>query len=176
MPVEQLVPPDTEVTGAWYGVTHEGESIAVAWQVPGDDPFRLAHGLAIWRRFDDGGAPWRPVAATMYSRRQGVLGISALVADVTADAGDDLLVRADTGGSGGCAMYAAWDLADATEVFTRDLCDAQVDPSADPVGLTLVEAVYETGDAHCCPSAFRTTVLVYEGGAWEVASEETTDV
>jgi hypothetical protein len=73
-------------------------------------------------------------------------------------------------------MYAAWDLADATEVFTRDLCDAQVDPSDDPVGLTLVEAVYGSGDAHCCPSAFRTTVLVYESGSWAVASEETTDV
>jgi hypothetical protein len=49
-----------------------------------------------------------------------------------------------------------------------------VDPSADPVGLTLREAVYRPGDAHCCPSKVRTTVLVDADGEWQTASVDTT--
>ncbi len=43
------------------------------------------------------------------------------------------------------------------------------------MGLEITEAVYAPGDAHCCPSAFRTTVLTYAGdGRWTVASKTVT--
>ena len=46
----------------------------------------------------------------------------------------------------------------------------------DPVGLSIEQAVYRVGDPHCCPSAFKTTVLVYDGdGTWTVASKDVRD-
>jgi hypothetical protein len=70
-----------------------------------------------------------------------------------------------------------WDLGTASEVYDADLCDGRVDPSADPVGLTLVESVHEPDDPHRCPSAVRTTVLSYSAtGTWEVVSETTEEL
>jgi hypothetical protein len=161
VPAVALVPKHTDVTGAWYGRTSSGEAIVVAWQVPGSDPFAHARGLAVWRRFDDGGAPWRPVYGTSYPKTAGVLGISAVTGDLTGDGSDDVLVFAETGGSGGCGTYAVVDLASAARLFRRSVCDTRIDPSTDPPGLVVLEAVYEKGDPHCCPSAMRTSVLTY---------------
>jgi hypothetical protein len=172
VPAAALVPLQTEVTGTWYGTTAAGDALVVAWQVPGDDPFALERGVAVWRRFADGGPPWRPVWGTIYPARAGVLGIDALTQDVTGDASDEALLVAQTGGSGACGRYTVVDMGAGTTVFQRRGCDTRIDPSTDPVGLAITEAVYESGDPHCCPSAFRETVLTYDGGTWGVTREE----
>lgn len=175
VPAAALIPLQTEVTGSWSTSTAAGEAIMVAWQVPGDDPFRLARGFAIWRRFDDGGPPWRPVYGVAYARNDGVRAVTALMADVTGDRSEDALVFAETGGSGGCGTYSVVDLAAGIRIFRRQVCDTQIDPSSVPVGLVMTEAVYEPGDPHCCPSATRETVLTYAGdGGWVTASETVT--
>ena len=66
------------------------------------------------------------------------------------------------------------DLATGALVYRSSGCDRTVDPNADPPGLVVREAVYRPGDAHCCPSRVRTTVLVDDGGTWETSSVQTT--
>ena len=170
-----LVPPGTDPAGSWYGRTFDGDAIVVAWQAPGDDPFRTDRGFLVWRHT---GAPalWRPVfAATYPAARHPILGITAGVADVTGDGSDDVLVFAETGGSGGCGTYLVVDAGAGTEVFRRSVCDTSIDPSSDPPGLTVTEAVFAHGDPHCCPSAMRTTVLQRDpGGTWHTVSVTTT--
>jgi hypothetical protein len=174
VPADALVPAGAEVTGTWYASTSAGDAIVVAWLVPGTDPLRLARGLAVWHRFPDA-PPWRPVFGSVLRRTSGVLGIEALTADVTGDGSEDALVFESIGGSGGCGTYRVLDLAVAAQVFARDTCDTRVDPSRDPVGLTITEAVFHDGDAHCCPTATRVSVLTYAGSnGWRVASTRTT--
>jgi hypothetical protein len=174
VPARALVPEHTAVTGAWYAETTAGASIVVAWEGSGSDvsnPFARARGLAVWRRFDDGGAPWRPVYGLTYPKTSGVLGISAVTGDVTGDGSDDALVLAASGGSGACGTYAVIDLGAASRIFRRSVCDTRIDPSVDPVGLSVIEAEYAKGDPHCCPSAVRTSVLTYAGdGSWTTRS------
>jgi hypothetical protein len=176
VPAAALIPLGAHVTGTWSAETSAGEAIVVAWEVPGDDPFVLARGLAVWRRFDDGGAPWRPVWGRAFGVRAGVLSIDAVPADVTGDGSDDAVVFAGTGGSGGCGAAFVVDLVAGSTTYRRDLCDASLTPSTDPVGLLLTEAVYHPGDPHCCPSAIRRTVLTWDGGGWIEASSEVADV
>ena len=123
---------------------------------------------------DDGGAPWRPVAGEAVPRSAGVLGITGEPTEVTGDGSDDVVLRLDTGGSGACARTLVLDLAAAAIAYDEQGCDRRVEPHRGPTGLLVTEAVYEPGDPHCCPSAFRRTVLTYAGdGAWDVVSEET---
>jgi len=59
-------------------------------------------------------------------------------------------------------------------VFRRAVCDTTIEPSSDPPGLIVTEAVYAHGDPHCCPSATRTTVLQRDGsGTWRTVSVST---
>jgi hypothetical protein len=177
VPVAALVPLRGSVTGSWFGVTSEGEAIVVAWAMPGDDPLRRDLGVAAWRRFDDGGAPWRPVWGVAYPRRQGVLGIEAVTADLTDDGNDDVLVFAATGGSGACGTSTAVDLGSGHTIFEReDVCDTLITPGPDGHGLTVTEAVFDDDDPHCCPSQIRTTTLRYAGGTdWAVVNETVAD-
>ena len=175
VPLAALIPPGATLDGSWYATLPVGEAIVVAYEEPSKDPFRAARGLVVWRRFD-ATPPWRATFGVAYRADEGVLSIGALVADVTGDGSPDALVMESTGGSGSCASYRVLDLAGGTQVWQQDtLCDAQVVPSTDPTGLRMTEAVYKQADAHCCPSATRTTVLVYAGGAkWTVASRKVT--
>jgi hypothetical protein len=167
------VPAGTDVTGRWFASTSVGDAIVVSWLVPGADPFRLERGLAVWRRFGDDPA-WRAVYGTVRSRRHPVLGIDSLIADVTGDGSEDALAFLSTGGSGGCGTYLVVDIAAAASVFERDGCDTRVDPNADPVGVSVTEAIYREGDPHCCPSATKVSVLAYAGdGRWRQVSTTT---
>jgi hypothetical protein len=175
VPVASLVPPKAQVTGSWRASTAAGDAIAVAWEVPGGDPFRTDRGIAAWRRFDDGGAPWRPVWGLAYPAGHApVESVSAQIADVTGDGSQDAVIFAETGGSGACGTTSVLDLATGAVVYRSSGCDRTVGPNADPPGLLLREAVYRPGDAHCCPSKVRTTVLVDTDGTWERASVDTT--
>lgn len=175
VPAAALVPLKAQVTGSWRATTSAGDAILVSWEVPGGDPFRTDRGIAAWRRFDDGGAPWRPVWGRAYpSGRAPVQNITAQIADVTGDGSDDAVILAETGGSGSCGATSVLDLATGALVYRSSGCDRTVDPNADPPGLVVREAVYRPGDAHCCPSRVRTTVLVDDGGTWETEDVQTT--
>lgn len=172
VPAAALVPLGAHVTGSWGTSTAAGDAILAAWEMPGGDPWRRDRGVVAWRRFADGGAPWRPVWGEEFRARadEPVLGIDATLADVTGDGSADALVTASTGGSGACATVYAVDLAAGRPVYRSRGCDRVVEPWSDPAGLHVREAVYGPGDPHCCPSGFRDTVLVYENGAWQPAS------
>ena len=174
MPSAALIPLRGEVTGSWDVTTAAGDAIVVAWTMPGPDPFRLDRGIAAWRRFDDDGAPWRPVWGQAYpARRDPLHNLTADIADVTGDGSADALVMAEIGGSGACGTVSVIDLAAGERTYRSEGCDRTVTPSTDPVGLSIRAAVYRPGDAHCCPSKVRTTVLVYEDGSWATASSTT---
>jgi hypothetical protein len=176
VPLTDLVPAGTDPVGSWFATTSSGEAIVVAWEAPGSDTFRTDRGVVVWRHTGEPVALWRPVfAATYPAARHPVLGITAVIDDVTGDGSQDALVFAETGGSGACGTYLVIDPAAGSQVFRRAVCDATIQPSADPVGLTLTEAVYAHGDPHCCPSATRTTILRRNAdGGWTTISETTT--
>jgi hypothetical protein len=174
VPAAALIPLQTDVAGSWIVGTPAEEAILVSWNVPGPDPFLEDRGVVLWRRFDDGGEPWRPVwGKTFPAKRDPVLGIDASVADVTADGSEDAIVFAESGGSGGCGTYLVVDAVAGRSVFEEQGCDRAIEPSADPIGLLRRQAVYEEGDAHCCPSAWRIDVLTYVDGEWATASSTT---
>lgn len=174
MPAAALIPLRGEVTGTWDATTSAGDAIVVAWSMPGSDPFRLDRGIAAWRRFNDGGEPWRPVWGQAFpARRDPLQNLSADVADVTGDGSADAVVLAEIGGSGACGTISVVDLTSGERTYRAEGCDRTVTPSTDPVGLSIREAVYRLGDAHCCPSRVRTTVLVYRDGSWETTSSTT---
>jgi hypothetical protein len=177
VPVAALIPLRGTVTGSWYGTTPEGQAIVVAWAMPGDDPLRRDLGVAAWRRFDDGGAPWRPVWGEAFPERRAVLGIEGVTADLTDDGADDVLLFAATGGSGACGSYTGVELATGRVILERpDVCDTRIAPGADGHGLTVTAAVFRDDDPHCCPSATRTTTLRYAGDSdWAVVDETVED-
>ncbi len=173
VPPDALVPPGTSVTDVWYAETSAGSSILVAYVEPETDPFRQAHGLLAWRRFPGEPDPWRPVFGFRDAPARGVVQIRAIIGDTTGDGSPDALTFEDTGGSGACGTWRVLDLAGNATVFEKKTCDTTIDLSTDPVGLVVREAVFSEGDAHCCPSATRTSVLTYaREGAWSIASRE----
>lgn len=174
VPLRALIPRGTEVDGSWYATTSAGEAILVAFARPGDDPFRAERGFVVWRRLAQD-PPWVARFGVVHPAEEGVVSTRALIADLTGDGSPDALVNEVTGGSGTCGIWRVVELSTGTEVWNRTLCDAQVLPSADPVGIAITEAVFEPGDAHCCPSGTRTTVLTYRGEArWTVVSNAVT--
>jgi hypothetical protein len=142
----------------------------IAFAAMSDDPFRRGRGLVLWRRFSD--APvWRAVYGVTDRPSAGVLDIRALIGDATGDGSPDAITFEDTGGSGGCGTWRVLDLAANADVFTTQTCDAMIDLSADPVGLVVRESIFAPGDAHCCPSSTKTSVLTFDPGAgWTVSS------
>jgi hypothetical protein len=176
VPLRSMVPAGMDPTASWIAQTVDGDAIVVAWQAPGEDPFRTDRGFVVWRHTGAPVALWRPVFASTYvASRHPVLGITASIADVTGDGSQDALLFAETGGSGACGTYLVIDAASGRSVFRRSLCDGQIEPSSDPVGLVVTEAVYAHGDPHCCPSSFRATILQRDAdGGWQTVSETTT--
>lgn len=170
LPPEALVPAGTAPSELWPVVAPDGTQFAlVAFEEPSDDPFRQARGLIVWRRFGDV-PPWRPVFGFSDAADAGVVQIRATIGDATGDGSPDALTFEDTGGSGACGVWRVLDLAANAQVFERQTCDTTIDLSSDPVGLLVREAVFEEGDAHCCPSAFTISILVLQGSSWRVYS------
>lgn len=171
VPLHTLIPEGATTDGSWYATTSAGEAILVAYALPGSDPFHAERGFVVWRRFTDD-PPWRAMYGVAHPADDGVVSTQALIVDLTGDGSPDALVNEITGGSGTCGTWRVVDLADGYELWDRTLCDAQVVPSSDPVGIEITEAVFRQGDAHCCPSATRTTVLTYtDDRRWTVVSK-----
>jgi hypothetical protein len=170
LPPAALIPAGTTPSELWPVIAPDGTQFAlVSFAEPSDDPFRQARGLIVWRRFEDA-PPWRPVFGISDAADAGVVQIRATIGDATGDGSPDALTFEDTGGSGACGVWRLLDLAANAQVFERQTCDTTIDLSANPVGLVVREAVFEEGDAHCCPSAMRTSVLVLDGSLWTVHS------
>jgi hypothetical protein len=171
VPPEALIPPGTSATDVWYAETSAGSTIMVAFVDPGTDPFRLEHGLLVWRRFPGEPQPWRPVFGLLDPPERGVVELHVVIGDATGDGSPDALTFENTGGSGVCGTWRVIDLAANAAVSTKKTCDTTIDLSTDPPGLVVREAVFADGDAHCCPSSTRTSVLTYDAATgWTVDS------
>jgi hypothetical protein len=174
LPFEELIPPGDDVTGVDRAKTPEGEAAVIVFATPGSDPFSQARGFVVWRREPGADPPWHAVYGLAHGERDGVLAIAADVTDLTGDASADALIREETGGTGACATYRVVDLAAGVPLWKRSVCDAEIQPNPDPIGLYEVARVYGPDDPHCCPSAIRERVLVWVGDRFAVASVETT--
>jgi hypothetical protein len=166
-----LVPPGASYANASVLVTPEDpiDQIALTWL--DEEPSGHRSGLIVWQRFADPPI-WRAVYAFTDPPRKGVFGIRVDTGDVTGDRIVDLLSFEDVGGSGACGTYRviATTVGEASEIFLRDTCDTEIAISQGD--LRVREALYRPDDPHCCPSAFRTTVLRWNGGSWEETSSE----
>jgi hypothetical protein len=170
-----LAPPGATVTSASILATPGDpiDQIAFAWR-RGDDPFAPETGFAVWQR-SDASPPWRAVYAFTDEPAKQVLGVSIVGAeDLTGDGIDDILTFEQTGGSGACGTYRVMGPApgSASELLRRRTCDAQIEIVDG--AMRLREAVYAPEDPHCCPSAYRVTVLEWDGRAFAPTSSETT--
>jgi hypothetical protein len=166
-----LVPPGASYANASVLVTPEDpiDQIALTWL--DEEPSGRRSGLIVWQRFADPPI-WRAVYAFTDPPRKGVFGIRVDNGDVTGDRISDLLSFEDVGGSGACGTYRviATTVGDASEILRRDTCDTEIAISGGD--LRVREALYRPNDPHCCPSAFRTTILRWNGASWEETSSE----
>ena len=170
-----LVPPRAEITFTTLQTTPQDplDQVALAWR-RGADAFASTHGLVVWQRSE--GPAWRALYAFTDRPRNGVLGITMEPGDLTGDGIADLLTSEHTGGTGACGRWRVVTSlpGSATEIFRRDACDAEIVIAGGE--LRIREAVYEPGDPHCCPSAFRVTTLHWNGEDWVETSSETQPV
>ncbi|HET6714539.1 MAG TPA: hypothetical protein VFI59_12615 [Actinomycetota bacterium] len=176
LPLEELVPPGDEVTGVDRARTADGDAVVIVFATPGPDPFSQARGFVVWRREAGGDPPWRAVYGLVHGKRDVVLAISVDTTDLTADASADALIREETGGTGACATYRVIDLAFGVPLWKRSVCDTEIQPNPDPIGLYEVARIYGPDDPHCCPSAIRERVLAWNGDRFAVVSTETTAI
>jgi hypothetical protein len=166
---EDLVPAGADVTGEWFAFTDRGEMVVIAWVEPGSDYSRLPRGFAVWRRFSSP-PHWRTDLVERHDPGDEIQEIQITTADLTGDSSDDALVVRGIGGSGACGRWSVIDLARGEEIYRRELCDARIEPGPPGApGLILTESVFRPGDAHCCPSAIRTTTLAWTGARWRVS-------
>jgi hypothetical protein len=174
LPLDVLVPPGDEVAGVSRAKIAGGEIVVIVFATPGGDPFSQARGFVVWRHEAGGEPPWRAVYGLSHGRRDGVLAISVDTTDLTSDGATDALIREETGGSGACATYRVIDVSAEAAIWKRAVCDAEIQPNPDPIGLYEVARIYGPDDPHCCPSAIRERVLTWNGTRFAVASEEMT--
>ncbi len=174
VPLADLAPPNAQITDDWLAppTSDAIPQIAFTW-TRGADPFASERGLEVWQRFPDKPA-WRVVYAFTDAADSGVLGVRFETGDLTGDGVQDLLTFEDMGGSGACGIWRVVEsgVGSATEIYDKHTCDTQVELGA--YGLQITEAVFEPGDAHCCPSKTRNTTLAWDGTAWQVTSRSVT--
>jgi len=172
LPPEALIPAGAEITGTDF----PGSATVVVTYARGDDPFAREQGLVVWRRFAGEDDPWRARLGFRDPPNAGVLGIQVETADVTGDGEADAISFENVGGSGTCGTWRVIALSPDEDVQTygRDLCDATVDASTEPLGIRVTESVFGPDDPHCCPSATRATILRWTGSRWRVVSSEET--
>jgi hypothetical protein len=167
LPLDEMIPEGADLTGRWFANTDRDVMVLLAWVEPGSDLARLPRGYVVWQRF--GSAPhWRAGFVERHSSRDAVQEIQIVTTDMSGDGSDDALVFEGVGGSGACGRWSLIDLNRLSRIYGRRLCDGRIDPGSP--GLVITRSVYREGDAHCCPSAMRETVLAWTGSSWRVTS------
>lgn len=174
VPTGELVPPGAQVTSTWT-MSPPDDPIALvglAW-ARGNDPFGQEHGFVLWERFDQD-PPWRAIYAFTDPPSREVFGIRFQIGDLTDDGIDDVLTFEDMGGSGGCGVWRVISPMGgvASQILREHTCDAQIRNGGG--ALRIRQAVFQPGDAHCCPSSFETTVLRWDGTTWQQLERTTT--
>jgi hypothetical protein len=179
VPPEALAPPGAVVGSRWTGVvettSRHATAPALAFTWSRGDPAAPESGLEVWIRSDTTEQPpWRVVFAFTDPPRAGVLGVRFETADVTHDRSTDLLSFESQGGSGACGVWRVISMHVETvdEIYRVQACDTEVRIAGGD--LAVREAVYRPDDAHCCPSAYRTTTSRWTGRRWNVVSTSTT--
>jgi hypothetical protein len=173
VPIRALAPAGAAVSASWAAPTDAGvDALMFAW-TSGGDPLRGGSGFEVWIRAAASPA-WRVAYAFSDGPSSGVLGVRFENGDVTGDGVPDALTFEDTGGSGACGTWRVvrLDAADAAELFSKQTCDTDIRIVNDE--LRVRAAVYAPADAHCCPSAYRTTTLRWSGQGWDVVGRTTT--
>jgi hypothetical protein len=167
LPFEEMIPEGADLTGQWFANTDRDVMVLLSWFEPGSDLARLPRGYAVWQRF---GSPphWRAELVERHSSADAVQEIQIVTTDMSGDGSDDALVFEGVGGSGACGRWSLIDLNRLRRIYGRRLCDGRIDPGSS--GLVITRSVYRQGDAHCCPSAMRETVLTWTGSEWRVTS------
>jgi hypothetical protein len=127
----------------------------------------------VWQRVDDAARPWTVAFAFTDPPSEGVFGVRFESGDLTGDRSPDLLTFEDLGGSGGCGIWRVIGMQAGSyaEIYRTQTCDTDVRISSG--NLAIRRAVYQPGDAHCCPSAYRITTLGWDGARWRVLDRET---
>lgn len=170
VPVRRLVPPHAQVVSAWRLGPPDVQvaQIGLAWRR--GNVFTAQQGFQLWQAFADGPA-WRVVYAFTDEPSAGVLGVRFETGDLTGDGVPDVLTFEDLGGSGACGVWrvVAPGPGSATEIYRKQTCDTDVRISGGE--LAIREALFAPGDAHCCPSRYRTTTLAWDGTTWGVVEE-----
>lgn len=171
IPVRSLIAPDASVVSSWRVGQPDVAvpEVAIAW-TRGADPFRAEHGFVLWQGFGSG-PPWRVVYAFSDGPAEGVLGVRFETGDLTGDGAPDVLTFEDLGGSGACGLWRVVTSGpgSAGEIYRKQTCDTDVRISDGD--LMMREALFAPGDAHCCPSRYRTTTLAWDGTAWQVVDK-----
>ena len=177
VPVDELIPPGDEVTAVDRARTDAGEAVVVAFATPGADPFRQARGfrgLAARRRRRPAVAGRRTASRT--ARGDGVLAISADATDLT---GDGVGRRPDPRGDR--RQRRLRDLPGhrprrRPRVWKRAVCDAEIQPNPDPIGLYEVDPRLRAGGSALLPQRDQGTRARVRTatGSWSVSEESTT--
>jgi hypothetical protein len=173
VPIASLAPPKATISSWWTAPSGSRvDALMFGWST-GSDPLRRDTGFEVWMRSP--GAPvWRAAYAFFDRPSSGVLGLRFENGDLTGDAIPDALTFEDIGGSGACGTWRVvrLDASGASELFSKQTCDTDV--RIVDGDLQMRESVYAPGDAHCCPSAYRTTTLRWDGQGWEIVRRRTT--
>jgi hypothetical protein len=170
LPPRDLVPPGAEAATSWTGSVSSPAGdipvLVVTWSR--GDAEAPEVGLEIWERSGTTDGVWRVVYAFTDPAGAGVYGVTFDVGDLTADGSPDVLSFEDIGGSGACGTWRVIEMSVGfyAERYRRQTCDTTL--RIGDGDLLVRAAVFAPGDAHCCPSAFRTTTLRWNGSAWDV--------
>jgi hypothetical protein len=169
--LQDLVPPGAAVGTSWTGTVSTAGAdtsvVVVSWSR--GDAEAPEVGLEIWQQSDPTAAgPWRVGYAFTDPAGAGVFGVRFDLGDLTADGSPDVLSFEDIGGSGACGTWRVIEMSvdSYAERYRKQTCDTTV--RIVDGDLRARTAVFAPDDAHCCPSAFRTTTLRWNGSAWDV--------
>jgi hypothetical protein len=177
LPLPELLPSGATPGASWAGSVSSGadataQVLVVSWS-RGTTPAAEV-GLEIWERSDGPGAEaWRVAFAFTDPAGAGVLGVRFDVGDLTGDGSPDVLSFEDIGGSGACGTWRVIETSVGGYAgrYRRQTCDTEVRIVGGD--LQVRTAVFSPDDAHCCPSAYRTTTLAWNGSSWDVVERTT---
>jgi hypothetical protein len=163
-----LIPEGSRVERSWFFPRrgkYSNAHLLISWVRGGGDPEAdfAERGLVVWSQ---AGLPrptgwWKNYALELHWQ---FLAPEVQRGDVTGDGWPEVLIIHANSGSGGCGPRRLLQLqhAEVSELFARYMCDTSMELHSG--ALHIGEGVYRAGDAHCCPSFTRRTVMRWHGG------------